>query len=345
MLQGAKAFFVPGDAVCIAVQGVLPAIQAASQRLCTFCFTELDRLHPMCSHCPMEPQACLSPADPDVPACWRGRDAYAAAMHLLLRSAGSLAADLPLLAASCRACLAAAGAAQPCLGCSRCCLAAALLRLPCLAAGAVAQMMGMKVGDTREVLVTLPQQWEPPQFAGVEVTLTMTIKELFDRELPEVGHASTCLLPTGQPVHHCGTCWLSRPQGRLLGRGTGLRQCPQPQRVPPGCCSAAQPKLVWQGAMRTLAPWLQQLSPSLPGPGDGLGPPLQTAFSYLRPSSHGCSPCLPAVKSAPLQRAHSCCLCAATRCHNCSATPDVHTGTGHGPTHACQQCNDRCLGR
>lgn len=64
--------------------------------------------------------------------------------------------------------------------------------------GAVAQMMGMKVGEQREVVVTLPQQWEPPQFAGVEVTLTITIKELFDRELPELTDAwatktfSTC---------------------------------------------------------------------------------------------------------------------------------------------------------
>ena len=46
-----------------------------------------------------------------------------------------IAADLPLLAASCRACMAAAGAAQLCLGCPRCCLAAALLRLPCLLQG------------------------------------------------------------------------------------------------------------------------------------------------------------------------------------------------------------------
>lgn len=84
------------------------------------------------------------------------------------------------------------------------------------AVGAVAQMMGMKVGEQREVVVTLPQQWEPPQFAGVEVTLTITIKELFDRELPEVGQASKCppqqgsLCTTAAQVGcsgHSGTCW------------------------------------------------------------------------------------------------------------------------------------------
>ena len=51
-------------------------------------------------------------------------------------------------------------------------------------------MVGMVTGETREVDITLPDTWDPPQLRGVRVKCSATVNELFEWELPEV---KTCL--------------------------------------------------------------------------------------------------------------------------------------------------------
>ena len=47
-------------------------------------------------------------------------------------------------------------------------------------------MVGMKVGETREVQLTLPDDFEPAALRGVPVTCQVGISELFEYELAEV---------------------------------------------------------------------------------------------------------------------------------------------------------------
>ena len=41
-------------------------------------------------------------------------------------------------------------------------------------------------GDSREVEITLPDTWDPPQLRGVRVRCSVAVNELFEWELPEV---------------------------------------------------------------------------------------------------------------------------------------------------------------
>ena len=54
-------------------------------------------------------------------------------------------------------------------------------------------MLGMAAGDSREVEITMPDTWDPPQLRGVRVTCRVAVKELFQWELPEVWAAKVCL--------------------------------------------------------------------------------------------------------------------------------------------------------
>ena len=56
----------------------------------------------------------------------------------------------------------------------------------CLRAGVSSAMVGMKVGETREVQLTLPDNFEPAALRGVPVTCQVGISELFEYELAEV---------------------------------------------------------------------------------------------------------------------------------------------------------------
>ncbi len=53
-------------------------------------------------------------------------------------------------------------------------------------AGLVDGMLGMVAGDSREVEITMPDTWDPPQLRGVRVKCRVSVKELFQWELPEV---------------------------------------------------------------------------------------------------------------------------------------------------------------
>lgn len=65
----------------------------------------------------------------------------------------------------------------------------------CMHAGVSKAMEGMKVGETREVQLTLPDDFEPAGLRGVPVTCQVGISELFEYELAEVrsplGHSVT----------------------------------------------------------------------------------------------------------------------------------------------------------
>jgi hypothetical protein len=69
------------------------------------------------------------------------------------------------------------------------------------------KMIGMKVGESRQIQLTLPDNFEPAPLRGVDVTCTVGVTELFDYNLPEVMlHCSTCLscsclLPDGLTSH------------------------------------------------------------------------------------------------------------------------------------------------
>lgn len=46
--------------------------------------------------------------------------------------------------------------------------------------------MGMKVGETRDIQLVLPDDFEPAGLRGVDVTCTVRVTELFQYELAEV---------------------------------------------------------------------------------------------------------------------------------------------------------------
>lgn len=56
-------------------------------------------------------------------------------------------------------------------------------------AGMVENMAGMVTGDTREFVVTIPESWETESLRGVPARCTVTVNEVFEWELPEVGTA------------------------------------------------------------------------------------------------------------------------------------------------------------
>ena len=58
---------------------------------------------------------------------------------------------------------------------------AARLNLPVLVDGIV----GMKTGETREIKITMPQDWPQAFIRGVEANFTITLKELFQNDVPE----------------------------------------------------------------------------------------------------------------------------------------------------------------
>ena len=72
--------------------------------------------------------------------------------------------------------------------------------------GVASAMVGMKVGETREVQLTLPDNFEPAALRGVPVTCQVGISELFEYELAEV----RALLATVQPCaasEYTGSCY------------------------------------------------------------------------------------------------------------------------------------------
>ena len=47
-------------------------------------------------------------------------------------------------------------------------------------------MIGMKVGESRDINLTLPDNFEPAALRGVDVMCTVGVTELFEYDLPEV---------------------------------------------------------------------------------------------------------------------------------------------------------------
>ena len=67
-----------------------------------------------------------------------------------------------------------------------------------LAVGVQEAMIGMKVGETRDIQLTLPDNFEPAPLRGVDVTCTVGVTELFEYSLAEVmPFALICLFETG----------------------------------------------------------------------------------------------------------------------------------------------------
>ena len=67
-----------------------------------------------------------------------------------------------------------------------------------LAVGVREAMIGMKVGETRDIQLTLPDNFEPAPLRGVDVTCTVGVTELFEYSLAEVmPFALIFLLGTG----------------------------------------------------------------------------------------------------------------------------------------------------
>ena len=58
---------------------------------------------------------------------------------------------------------------------------AARLNLP----GLVDGIVGMKTGETREIKITMPQDWPQAFIRGVEANFTIALKELFQNDVPE----------------------------------------------------------------------------------------------------------------------------------------------------------------
>lgn len=56
-------------------------------------------------------------------------------------------------------------------------------------AGMVENMAGMVTGDTREFVVIIPETWETESLRGVPARCTVTVNEVFEWELPEVGNS------------------------------------------------------------------------------------------------------------------------------------------------------------
>ena len=59
-------------------------------------------------------------------------------------------------------------------------------------------MVGMKIGESREVQLTLPDNFEPAALRGCPVTCQIGISELFEYELAEVGEPA--LVPFAIPT-------------------------------------------------------------------------------------------------------------------------------------------------
>ena len=74
------------------------------------------------------------------------------------------------------------------------CPAALALHAYATHAGVSDAMVGMKVGETREIQLTLPDNFEPAALRGCPVTCRVGITDLFEYELAEVRKtASQCL--------------------------------------------------------------------------------------------------------------------------------------------------------
>lgn len=56
----------------------------------------------------------------------------------------------------------------------------------CVHAGVADAMVGMKAGETRDVRLMLPDNFEPAGLRGCDVTCQVGISELFEYELAEV---------------------------------------------------------------------------------------------------------------------------------------------------------------
>ena len=56
----------------------------------------------------------------------------------------------------------------------------------CMHAGVSDAMVGMKVGETRDLQLTLPDDFEPAGLRGCDVTCQVGISELFEYNLAEV---------------------------------------------------------------------------------------------------------------------------------------------------------------
>ena len=92
----------------------------------------------------------------------------------------------------------------------------------CTIAGVGQKMIGMKVGESRQIQLTLPDDFEPALLRGVDVTCTVGVTELFEYDLPEV-------------MLHCSMCWLCLcllPDGLMSHRTAS--QLNDAQHVCPG---------------------------------------------------------------------------------------------------------------
>ena len=82
----------------------------------------------------------------------------------------------------------------------------------CMISGVGQKMIGMKVGESRQIQLTLPDNFEPAPLRGMDVTCTVGVSELFEYDLPEVMlHCSTCLMCSClllEVMLHCSNCWL-----------------------------------------------------------------------------------------------------------------------------------------
>ncbi|MCC6639321.1 trigger factor [Candidatus Falkowbacteria bacterium] len=54
-------------------------------------------------------------------------------------------------------------------------------------------VVGMKKGETKELALTFPQDYHNASFAGVKVTFTVTVNDVFERVLPEVNDSFALL--------------------------------------------------------------------------------------------------------------------------------------------------------
>ncbi len=103
-------------------------------------------------------------------------------------------------------------------------------------AGVGQKMIGMKVGESRQIQLTLPDNFEPAPLRGVDVTCTVGVTELFEYDLPEV-------------MLHCSTCWLLLcllPDGLISHSiasqlNDGQHACPGGVPVCPGGTPACTP--------------------------------------------------------------------------------------------------------
>ena len=64
-------------------------------------------------------------------------------------------------------------------------------------------MEGMASGESRDVEITMPDTWDPPQLRGVRVRCSVAVNEIFEWELPEVCMYSRVSRP-GDPATSLG---------------------------------------------------------------------------------------------------------------------------------------------